>query len=129
METILNFEDVSYHYLDGSSNVSILNKANYSFEKGKIYAIVGASGSGKTTTIVLAGGLDKPKGGKVIFKGQDTARIGLNKYRRNDISIVFQSYNLIHYMNAYENVANAIEIAGRKVQNKKRILPGYFKKN
>mgnify|MGYP001099784687 CR=1 FL=1 len=66
METILNFEDVSYHYLDGSSNVSILNKANYSFEKGKIYAIVGASGSGKTTTIVLAGGLDKPKGGKVI---------------------------------------------------------------
>lgn len=128
METILNFEDVSYHYLDGSSNVSILNKANYSFEKGKIYAIVGASGSGKTTTIVLAGGLDKPKGGKVIFKGQDTARIGLNKYRRNDISIVFQSYNLIHYMNAYENVANAIEIAGRKVQNKKRILPGYFKK-
>ena len=119
METILNFEDVSYHYLDGSSNVSILNKANYSFEKGKIYAIVGASGSGKTTTIVLAGGLDKPKGGKVIFKGQDTARIGLNKYRRNDISIVFQSYNLIHYMNAYENVANAIEIAGRKVQNKK----------
>lgn len=47
METILNFEDVSYHYLDGSSNVSILNKANYSFEKGKIYAIVGASGSGR----------------------------------------------------------------------------------
>ena len=128
METILNFEDVSYHYLDGSSNVSILNKANYSFEKGKIYAIVGASGSGKTTTIVLAGGLDKPKGGKVIFKGQDTARIGLNKYRRNDISIVFQSYNLIHYMNAYENVANAIEIAGRKVPNKKEYCLDILKK-
>ena len=124
----MNFEDVSYHYLDGSSNVSILNKANYSFEKGKIYAIVGASGSGKTTTIVLAGGLDKPKGGKVIFKGQDTARIGLNKYRRNDISIVFQSYNLIHYMNAYENVANAIEIAGRKVQNKKEYCLDILKK-
>lgn len=128
METILNFEDVSYHYLDGSSNVSILNKANYGFEKGKIYAIVGASGSGKTTTIVLAGGLDKPKGGKVIFKGQDTARIGLNKYRRNDISIVFQSYNLIHYMNAYENVANAIEIAGRKVPNKKEYCLDILKK-
>lgn len=119
METVLGFEDVSYHYLDGSSNVTILDKANYSFEKGKIYAIVGASGSGKTTTIVLAGGLDKPKAGKVCFKGLDTAKIGLNKYRRNDISIVFQSYNLIHYMNAYENVANAIEIAGIKVNNKK----------
>lgn len=119
METILSFEDVSYHYLDGSSNVTILDKANYCFEKGKIYAIVGASGSGKTTTIVLAGGLDKPKAGKVLFKGNDTAKIGLNKYRRNNISIVFQSYNLIHYMNAYENVANAIEIANIKVPNKK----------
>ena len=106
METILEFENVSYHYLDGSSNVTILDKANYSFQKGKIYAIVGASGSGKSTTIILAGGLD-------------TAKIGLNKYRRNNISIVFQSYNLIHYMNAYENVVNAIEIAGIKISNKK----------
>lgn len=119
METVLGFEDVSYHYLDGSSNVTILDKANYSFEKGKIYAIVGASGSGKTTTIVLAGGLDKPKSGKVYFKGTDTVKIGLNKYRRNDISIVFQSYNLIHYMNSYENVVNAIEIANIKVGDKK----------
>ena len=108
METILEFENVSYHYLDGSSNVTILDKANYSFQKGKIYAIVGASGSGKTTTIILAGGLDKPKSGRVLFKGTDTAKIGLNKYRRNNISIVFQSYNLIHYMNAYENVVNAL---------------------
>lgn len=119
METVLGFENISYHYLDGSDSITILDKANYNFEKGKIYAIVGASGSGKTTTIVLAGGLDKPKGGKVFFKGTDTVKIGLNKYRRNNISIVFQSYNLIHYMNAYENVANAIEIAGIKVPNKK----------
>lgn len=119
MEAILGFEDVSYHYSDGSDNITILNKANYSFEKGKIYAIVGASGSGKTTTIVLAGGLDKPKAGKVYFKGTDTTEIGLNKYRRNDVSIVFQSYNLIYYMNAYENVANALEIANIKVNDKK----------
>ena len=119
MEAVLGFEDVSYHYSDGIDNITILNKANYSFEKGKIYAIVGASGSGKTTTIVLAGGLDKPKAGKVYFKGTDTAEIGLNKYRRNDVSIVFQSYNLIYYMNAYENVANALEIANIKVNDKK----------
>ena len=110
METILEFEDVSYHYLDGSSNVTILDKANYSFQKGKIYAIVGASGSGKTTTIILAGGLDKPKSGKVFFKGTDTAKIGLNKYRRNNISIVFQSYNLLTYMSPLNNLMTAMAI-------------------
>lgn len=128
METILSFEDVSYSYLDGSSMVTILNKANYQFVKGKIYAIVGASGSGKTTTIVLAGGLDKPKEGQVFFKGNDINKIGLNKYRRNDISIVFQAYNLIYYMNAYENVANALEIANIKIPNKKEYCLNILKK-
>lgn len=128
MKTILSFEDVSYSYLDGSSMVTILNKANYQFVKGKIYAIVGASGSGKTTTIVLAGGLDKPKEGQVVFKGNDINKIGLNKYRRNDISIVFQAYNLIYYMNAYENVANALEIANIKIPNKKEYCLNILKK-
>lgn len=119
MQSVLTFENVSYHYQDGSSQVKILDNCNYHFEKGKIYAIVGTSGSGKTTTIVLAGGLDDPKDGKVKFKGEDVKKIGLTKYRRNDISIVFQSYNLIHYMNALENVVNAIDIAGIKIPNKK----------
>lgn len=118
MENILTFKDVCYHYQDGSKQVSILDKANYSFEKGKIYAIVGASGSGKTTTIVLAGGLDTPKDGTMYFKEQDIKKNGLSNYRKNDISIVFQSYNLIHYMNALENVCNAITITGKKISNK-----------
>lgn len=119
MEAVLRFEDVCYHYLDGTRTVSILEQANYSFEKGKIYAIVGASGSGKTTALVLAGGLDKPQAGKVFYQGKDIAKIGLNKYRRDNISIVFQSYNLIHYMNAYENVVNALDMARIKVPDKK----------
>lgn len=79
---------------------SYLKDANYSFEKGKTYAIVGASGSGKTTSLVLAGGLDKPKEGHILYKGEDIAKIGFTKYRCLDVSIVFQSYNLITYMNA-----------------------------
>lgn len=119
-DTVLTFENVCYYYKDGSRQVNILKDANYTFEKGKTYAIVGASGSGKTTSLVLAGGLDKPKEGKILYKGEDIEKIGLTKYRRNHVSIVFQSYNLITYMNAIQNVESAMDIAGIKVPNKKQ---------
>ena len=119
MEKLLELENVSYSYQDGKEKNQILDHASYLFEKGKIYAVVGASGSGKTTTLSLASGLDKPDEGKVLFKGKDIQEIGLNKYRREDISIVFQSYNLIYYMNALENVMSALEIAGIKRKDKK----------
>ncbi|MFQ7409621.1 MAG: ABC transporter ATP-binding protein [Coprobacillus cateniformis] len=118
-EIVLSFENVCYHYKDGSSQVNILKNASYQFEKGKTYAIVGASGSGKTTSLVLAGGLDSPKAGHILYKGIDIEKIGLTKYRKNNVSIVFQSYNLIAYMNAVQNVINAMEISGIKVPNKK----------
>ena len=119
MEKLLELENVSYSYQDGKEKNQILDHTSYLFEKGKIYAVVGASGSGKTTTLSLASGLDKPDDGKVLFKGKDIQEIGLNKYRREDISIVFQSYNLIYYMNALENVMSALEIAGIKRKDKK----------
>lgn len=119
MSSILDFQNVSYYYRDGNRQVDILKDASYSFECGKTYAIVGPSGSGKTTSLVLAGGLDKPKNGSILFKEQDLNKIGLTKYRRNHVSIVFQSYNLIHYMNAYQNVINAMDISRIKVPNKK----------
>ena len=118
-EIVLSFENVCYHYKDGSSQVNILKNASYQFEKGKIYAIVGASGSGKTTSLVLAGGLDRHKAGNILYKGIDIEKIGLTKYRKNNVSIVFQSYNLITYMNAVQNVINAMEISGIIVPNKK----------
>ncbi|MCD7809767.1 MAG: ABC transporter ATP-binding protein [Erysipelotrichaceae bacterium] len=119
-EVVLTFEDVCYHYQDGTKQVNILKEASYDFEIGKTYAIVGASGSGKTTTIVLAGGLDSPKKGKVLYKGEDIEKIGLTNYRRNNVSIVFQSYNLITYMNAVQNVTNAIDISNIKIPDKKQ---------
>lgn len=119
METILSFNDVSYFYQDGSAQVSIFKDAAYTFEKGKLYAIVGASGSGKTTSIVLAGGLDTPKAGKVLFKGQDLKTIGYPAYRQKHVSIVFQAYNLISYMNACQNVVCAMEIAKQDLADKK----------
>lgn len=118
--TILSFQDVCYYYQDGHKQVNILKDASYHFEKGKAYAIVGASGSGKTTSLVLAGGLDRPKSGHVLYKGEDISHIGLTQYRRFHVSIVFQSYNLINYMNAVENVVNAMDISQIKVPHKKQ---------
>lgn len=128
MDPILTFEDVSYFYKDGSREVNILKDASYSFEPGRSYAIVGPSGSGKTTTLVLAAGLDSPKSGNVYYKGKNISEIGLTNYRRDNISIVFQSYNLIHYMNAYQNVVNAMDISGIKVPNKKDYAIDILKK-
>lgn len=120
MEEVLTFEKVSYHYQDGSKRVNILKETDFTFEKGKTYAIVGASGSGKTTTLSLASGLDKPQEGRVLYKGQDIVKSGLTRYRHYDIAIVFQSYNLIMYMNAIQNVVCAMDIARMKIKNKSK---------
>ena len=124
---ILSFKDVCYYYQDGSRQVHILKNANYQFEKGKAYAIVGASGSGKTTSLVLAGGLDNPRSGTVLYNNKDIQEIGLTKYRRHHVSIVFQSYNLIHYMNAYQNVMSALDISHIQKENKKDYVNNILK--
>lgn len=117
---VLSFQNVCYYYRDGARQVNILKDASYQFEKGKTYAIIGASGSGKTTSLVLAGGLDTPKSGNIVYKGEDISGIGLTKYRRSYVSLVFQSYNLIPYLNALQNVVNAIDISKIKIPYKKR---------
>lgn len=120
MDAVLTFDKVSYYYQDGTKRVNILKDADFTFEKGKTYAIVGASGSGKTTALSLASGLDKPKEGHILYKGQDIGKRGLTNYRRHDIAIVFQSYNLIMYMNAIQNVVCAMDIAHMKMKNKQK---------
>ena len=73
-------------------------------DTGKMYAILGPSGSGKTTLLSLLGGLDVPTQGSVLFDGGDIKAKGLEHHRRNNISLIFQSYNLIDYMTPMENV-------------------------
>lgn len=120
MDGILAFDKVSYYYQDGSKRINILKDVDFTFEKGKTYAIVGASGSGKTTVLNLASGLDKPKEGQILFDKQNIIARGLTNYRRHDIAIVFQSYNLIMYMNAIQNVVCAMDIAHMKIKNKQQ---------
>ena len=97
----LELHDVFYSYEKGKD---ILSGISAKLEAGKLYAILGPSGSGKTTLLSLLGGLDTPTKGEVLFEGEDIRTKGLEHHRRNHISLIFQSYNLIDYMTPIENV-------------------------
>ena len=109
--SILKVKNVSYSYQDGNRIRDILNNVSYEFETGKFYTILGVSGSGKTTFLSLISGLDTPLNGGIFYKDEDIEKIGLENYRRNDIGIVFQNYNLIPYLNGVQNVLVAMGIS------------------
>lgn len=99
---ILELHSLTYSY---DKNKKILKSINAQMETGKMYAILGPSGCGKTTLLSLLGGLDSPASGSVLFEGKDIAQIGLARHRKNNVSFIFQSYNLIDYLTPVENVA------------------------
>ncbi|MGV3354071.1 ABC transporter ATP-binding protein [Streptococcus orisratti] len=109
----LRTQDLGYWYTNNPDDY-LFKEVNLTFEKGKVYAILGQSGSGKTTFLSLLAGLNTPKRGKIFLDDADIAKAGLNNYRRNSVSTIFQSYNLITYMTARQNVQTALEISGRK---------------
>ena len=98
---VLETKEVFYSYAKGNK---VLSGVNAVFETGMMYAILGPSGSGKTTLLSLLGGLDSPTEGEILFDGENIAGHGLQHYRRNHVSLIFQSYNLIDYMTPVENV-------------------------
>ncbi|QOV10058.1 ABC transporter ATP-binding protein [Viridibacillus arvi] len=119
MDTILQFKNLNYCYHSNNKKINILDNVNFSFQTGCLYTILGPSGSGKTTTLSLASGLDVPRDGYVLYNGRDIRKIGLDTYRNKHVSIIFQSYNLITYMTALQNVVTAMEITGVDVKDKK----------
>ena len=100
---ILEVRNVNYHY-KANKDKKILNNISYCFEEENVYAISGPSGSGKTTFLSLLAGLDVPVSGKILYKGEDIQKKGLNRHRKENVSLVFQNYNLIDYLTPKENV-------------------------
>lgn len=100
---MLELKDVTYFYKSQKDKV-ILDKISYRFEKGKLYAILGASGGGKTTLLSLLAGLDIPVEGKITVFGKEIQKSDLNLHRKNNVSLIFQNYNLIDYLTPVENV-------------------------
>lgn len=99
---ILEIKNVTYNY--SNSSELVLSNVNQKFEIGKFYAIIGKSGAGKSTLLSLLAGLDKPQNGQILFKGNDIEKDGYSNHRKNNISLVFQNYNLIDYLTPIENV-------------------------
>ena len=109
----LEVKDVCFSYQDGESKKEIFNGASCEFLDKKFYCITGPSGCGKSTLLSLLGTIDKCESGLILLDGNDIFE-DESTYRKKKVGFVFQDYNLINYLNGFENVALAMEIAAYK---------------
>lgn len=112
----LRTHNIGYWYTNNPDDY-LFKDVNLTFEKGKVYSILGQSGSGKTTFLSLLAGLDSPKAGEIYLEDTDINKSGLTNYRKNSVSTIFQAYNLMTYMTARQNVQTALEISNKPVDN------------
>ncbi len=109
---ILELNDVRYTYQTQYQKVDALKGITHSFEAGKVHAIVGRSGSGKTTLLSLMAGLDLPTGGTVVCNGKATSKMRLERYRREQVAVIYQSFRLFPLLTVAENVMYPMELRG-----------------
>ena len=118
---ILRVENLSKFYGKGDTLVKALDHVNFRVEKGEFVAIVGASGSGKSTLLHILGGVDRPTEGKVYVDGEDVYELDENNlaiFRRRQVGLIYQFYNLIPILNAKENMTLPILLDHKKVDEK-----------
>ena len=118
---LLRVEHLSKIYGKGQNEVRALDDVSLAVEKGEFVAIVGASGSGKSTLLHLIGGVDRPTGGKVFINDTDIFALNDDKlaiFRRRQVGIIYQFYNLIPILNVEENISLPMELDERKVEPK-----------
>jgi putative ABC transport system ATP-binding protein len=117
---ILRVEHLTKSYGSGETEVKALNDVSFSVRRGEFVAIVGASGSGKSTLLHLLGGVDRPTSGKVFVGGTDLYEMNesqLAVFRRRQIGLIYQFYNLIPVLNVQENITLPLLLDGRKVNH------------
>src|SRR5574344_2140362 len=119
---ILKVENLTKTYGKGENKVTAVDNISFSIEKGEFVAIVGASGSGKSTLLHLLGGVDRPTSGKVIIDENDIYSLNNDQlaiFRRRQIGIIYQFYNLIPILNVEENITLPCDLDGQKVEIEK----------
>lgn len=120
---VLEVKELTKKYGQGEAEVIALDHVSFSVEKGEFVAIIGASGSGKSTLMNMIGGIDHPTSGSVIIEGNDISNMKEDElaiFRRRNLGIIYQFYNLISTLTAEENIALPWKLDGRK-ENKRRI--------
>ena len=117
---IVELQNLSYDYVTKAGKVHALKEASAVFETGVVYAIVGRSGSGKSTLMSLMAGLDVPKDGNIFYRGESLRHLDRDKFRREYIGMIFQSYYLLPQLTAVENVELSLELAKYKGDKRAR---------
>ena len=120
---VLKVENLTKIYGKGDTKVVALDNVSFSVEKGEFVAIVGASGSGKSTLLHLIGGVDRPTSGKVFIEGKDIYKFNNDElaiFRRRQVGLIYQFYNLIPILNVEENITLPLKLDNREV-NKDRL--------
>ncbi len=118
---ILNVENLTKTYKSGSVEVKALDNISFSVDKGDFVAIVGASGSGKSTLLHILGGVDRPTSGKVFLNGKDVYKLNENNlaiFRRREVGLIYQFYNLIPILNVKENITLPVLLDNKTVDTK-----------
>lgn len=105
--SLFEIKDVSFQY----DTKPVLKNVNMVFEPGKLYAIIGPSGTGKTTLLSLMSGLTNLKEGDILFEGQSIKTMDMYKFRSRQMAMIFQSYYLLNKLTAFENVTLSMDIA------------------
>ena len=119
---ILKIENITKKYANGDKELYALDDVSFTVNQGEFIAIVGPSGSGKSTLLHMIGGIDKPTNGKVYINGTDISSLKPDKmtiFRRRNIGIVYQFYNLIPTLNAEDNIILPVLLDGKKVDKEK----------
>ena len=115
---IVKVENLTKIYGKGNTKVIALDNVSFTVEKGEFVAIVGASGSGKSTLLHLIGGVDRPTSGKVFVSDKDVYEKNEEKlaiFRRREVGLIYQFYNLIPILNVEENITLPLELDNRKI--------------
>ena len=119
---ILRVENLCKQYGKGENKVTALDNISFRVEKGEFVAIVGASGSGKSTLLHLIGGVDRPTSGKVFIDGKDIYKFNNDElaiFRRRQVGLIYQFYNLIPILNVEENITLPLDLDNRSVDKQK----------